>query len=220
MPESNFSDQQTAISATFSSPAFQENSLGEMSGPIQLEGYNTQLAAIVQSVLAVREHGHTDASATGPTDPWFQNGSPRSAQHDPAEAHHLRESLLAHLSQLQTLLFLDEPSVFLQSLAKKVFAIYLPHDPRGTDPRHEPLLIRRYDYTNRLRSWPASAGSRNSRYLLASPGKVACRRRIYVSLCLCPRVNFCLWCRQWPPSGSCRCLSPDMWVIPHCLQHS
>lgn len=91
-----------------------------MSGPIQLEGYNTQIAAIVQSVLDVRENSHNDDTGTGPAGPWLQNGSPRSVLHDPAEAHRLRESLLAHLSQLQTLLFLDEPSVFLQSLVKNV----------------------------------------------------------------------------------------------------
>lgn len=97
----------------------------KMSGPIQLEGYNTQLAAIVQSVLAVREHGYHDGSGAGPTGSWLPDGSSLGARNDPAEAHRLRESLLAHLSQLQTLLFLDEPSVFLQSLAKKVRAICL-----------------------------------------------------------------------------------------------
>lgn len=97
-----------------------------MSGSIQLEGYNTQLAAIVQSVLAVRENGHNDGPGTGPTGPWLQNGLSRSTRHDPAEAHRLRESLLGHLSQLQTLLFLDEPSVFLQSLVKNVSH---PDDP-------------------------------------------------------------------------------------------
>lgn len=102
-----------------------------MSGPIQLEGYNTQLAAIVQSVLAEREHGHNGASGTGPTGHWLQNGSPQSTRHDPAEAHRLRESLLAHLSQLQTLLFLDEPNVFLQSLAKKVSAYYPAQRTQG-----------------------------------------------------------------------------------------
>lgn len=93
-----------------------------MSGPIQLEGYNTQIAAIVQSVLAVREHNRHDAAGAVPTGSWLQNGG---ARHDPAESHRLRESLLAHLSQLQTLLFLDEPSVFLQSLVKKVSAYRL-----------------------------------------------------------------------------------------------
>ena len=93
-----------------------------MPSPIQLEEYNTQIAAIVQSVLAVREHNHNEAAGTGPSGSWLQNGSPQGARHDPAESHRLRESLLAHLSQLQTLLFLDEPSVFLQSLVKKVSA--------------------------------------------------------------------------------------------------
>lgn len=104
-----------------------------MSDPIQLEGYNTQLAAIVQSVLSLREHSHNDASGTGLTGPWLQNGSHGSARHDPAEVHRLRESLLAHLSQLQILLFLDEPSVFLQSLAKKVSASRLTHATQSTN---------------------------------------------------------------------------------------
>lgn len=102
-----------------------------MSGPIQLEGYNTQLATIVQSVLAEREHGHSGTSGTGPVGHWLQNGSSQNPRHDPAEAHRLRESLLAHLSQLQTLLFLDEPNVFLQSLAKKVSACFPTQRPQG-----------------------------------------------------------------------------------------
>lgn len=101
-----------------------------MSSLTHLEGCNTQLAAIVQSLVSLREHNYNNGSETGTTGAWLQNGSPRSARHDYAEAHRLRESLLAHLSQLQTLLFLDEPSVFLQSLVQKVSAhrpIHLPH---------------------------------------------------------------------------------------------
>lgn len=191
-----------------------------MSDPVQLEGYNTQLAAIVQNILAVREHNRNEASGTGPTGPWLQNGSPRSARHDPAEAHRLRESLLAHLSQLQILLFLDEPSVFLQSLVKKVSTSRLnPWHSRYKHSQDEPLLTQRCFVANRLRYWHALGGSRSSRYLRASPSRVACLQEIYASLRLCPRASSCLWCRQWPLYGSCRCLSRDTSVIPHCLQH-
>lgn len=164
-----------------------------MSDPVQLEGYNTQLAAIVQNILAVREHNRNEASGTGPTGPWQQNGSPRSARHDPAEAHRLRESLLAHLSQLQILLFLDEPSVFLQSLVKKVSTSRLnPWHSRYKHSQDEPLLTKKCFVANRLRYWHALGGSRSSRYLLASPSRVACLQEIYASLRLCPRASSCL----------------------------
>lgn len=150
-----------------------------MCGPIQLEGYNTQLAAIVQSVLAVRENGHNDASGAGTSGSWLQNGSSGSTRHDPSEIHRLRESLLAHLSQLQTLLFLDEPSVFLQSLVKNVPASHKSPLPTRNKPwLHERLLIRGMD---RLRFWHASAGLRSSKYLHVFPGEGAYPRGIYVS---------------------------------------
>lgn len=147
--------------------------------PIQLEGYNTQLAAIVQSVLAVRENGHNHGSGAGPSESWLQNGSLGSTSQDSSETHRLRESLLAHLSQLQTLLFLDEPSVFLQSLVKNVLVSHKSPLPTRNRPWiYEPLLIRG---TIRLRFWHASDGLRSSKYLHVFPGRGAYPRATFAS---------------------------------------
>lgn len=86
-----------------------------------LEECNNQLAIAVRSLLALQRDGHTGPSLTSAsTEAQYAADPMLAVNEDPVEAHRLRQSMLAHLSQLQTLLFLDEPSGFLRSLTKKV----------------------------------------------------------------------------------------------------
>lgn len=86
-----------------------------------LEECNNQLATAVQNLLALHRDGQTgQLTASATAEGQYATDSMLALNEDPVEAHRLRQSMLAHLSQLQTLLFLDEPSGFLRSLTKKV----------------------------------------------------------------------------------------------------